>query len=353
MTAEQAYVQALKLDLEREADSVRGREVQTIFIGGGTPSLFSADNIAKILETIAVYLKIAVDAEVTLEANPGSSEYRKFAQFLSAGVNRLSLGVQSFNDQSLSRLGRVHTAADAQAAFVAAREAGFENINIDLMFGLPAQTFQQAKADIQQAVELQPEHISYYQLTIEPNTLFYSRRPRLPNEQTISVTEDAATDQLSKTGYQRYEVSAYAKAGRQSRHNLNYWHYGDYLGIGAGAHSKLTVADGTVIRFSKPRHPDSYIHSSGTGQVRISEHIVSQEELIFEFMLNALRLTVGFKKSLFRERTGLAFELLHTDIEKLKQKQLLEEHAQSIRTTADGLRFLNEVQMTFLPQTAA
>ena len=345
---EKNYLNALTADLTQETRHIHNRVVQTIFIGGGTPSLFSADGMGRLMEIIRHHLTLGSDVEVTLEANPGSAEYAKFAQFSQLGINRLSLGAQSFDDYSLQQLGRIHTAKEAQLAFAAAREAGFDNINIDLMFGLPQQTSEAAGADIQTVLRLEPEHISYYQLTIEPNTVFYRHRLTLPDEQTIEQIENKAQSMFAKRAYQHYEVSAYAKTGRQSRHNLNYWYYGDYLGIGAGAHSKLSYADGTVQRFAKSRQPESYMQQLNAGHHRVAERIVNQQELIFEFMLNALRLTKGFSKRLFTQRTGLDFKVLDPRIDQLKQKELIEESSHAINLTQRGLRFLNEVQMTFL-----
>lgn len=345
-------MRALLRDIECDVATASGRRLQSVFIGGGTPSLFSAAAIAELLDAIRYHFMLEPHAEITLEANPGSLERDKFAGLKAAGVNRLSLGVQSFNDALLRRLGRVHTAQEALQAFDAAREAGFDNVNLDLMYGLPGQTLKSAEDDLQRALSSAPEHISYYQLTIEPNTFFHKYQPCLPGEVEIGEMESSAYAALGEHGYHRYEVSAYAERGYACRHNLNYWFYGDYLGVGAGAHTKLSLADGRVVRFVKHRHPDAYMAAAAKRSFYGSRRVVADEEIVFEFVLNATRLTAGFTRSLFTERTGLPFERVAAKFAELERHGLFALADDTIRPTSGGLRFLNEVQMAFLPAPA-
>ncbi|MEO0998453.1 MAG: radical SAM family heme chaperone HemW, partial [Pseudomonadota bacterium] len=263
---EAAYVDALLADAALAAPAVAGRSIVAVFIGGGTPSLFSASSLQRLLTSLSRDFELARDAEITLEANPGTVEHGDLAGYRAAGINRLSLGAQSFDAAALTRLGRIHGPDDIQRVVAEARAAGFDNLNLDIMYGLPRQTPAQALADVGAAIDLGPEHISHYQLTLEPNTVFYSRPPPLPDDDTVYTMLVGASETLAQAGYSRYEVSAYARAGRDCRHNVNYWRYGDYLGLGAGAHGKLTAADGSVIRTVKPSHPRAYLETAGTGR---------------------------------------------------------------------------------------
>ncbi len=351
--AEQRYSDALLVDFESSLEWVQSREVQSVFIGGGTPSLFSAQCISNLLDAFRQRLVLSDGVEITLEANPGSAEQEKFAAFKQAGVNRLSLGVQSFTSESLSRLGRAHSAREAIAAVAAARNAGFKNINLDLMFGLPRQTLAMAQYDLKSAIKLKPQHISYYQMTIEPNTLFYVNTPRLPDEGTMEKIEAMGLDLLADHGYQRYEISAYAQPHLRCLHNLNYWRYGDYLGIGAGAHTKVSCPDegreGSVWRLVKYKNPAAYMAAIDKRDFCASRRLVTAQQLIFEFMLNALRLTEGFSKTLFTMMTGLPFQSVAEKINNLVEQGLLIYEKGQIRTTHLGLNFLNDIQMDFLP----
>ena len=288
---EKAYVEALIADLEQELPAVRGRPLQSIFFGGGTPSLFSAQSIGRILEAMAARVPMATDIEITLEANPGTFEQARFAEYRQAGVSRLSIGVQSFNSVHLERLGRIHDGDEALRALKMARNAGFDNINLDLMHGLPGQTVEEALADLQQALALEPEHLSWYQLTLEPNTVFYSRPPQLPEDDVLWDIQEEGQAVLRSGGFEQYEVSAYARNGRYSRHNLNYWQYGDFIGIGAGAHGKLSSSEGGIQRYWKTRLPRDYLAAQGS--FRAGERRLDTGEIPFDFMMNALRLTQG------------------------------------------------------------
>lgn len=350
---ERDYMRAMLQDIKYDARMAGDRCLQSVFIGGGTPSLFSTAAIAELLDAVRHHFALEPHAEITLEANPGSLEQNKFAGLKTAGVNRLSLGVQSFNDSLLRRLGRVHTAKEALQAFDAAHEAGFNNVNFDLMYGLPGQTLKDAEDDLQHALLSAPKHISYYQLTIEPNTFFHKHQPCLPGEDEIGEMELSAYAALGGHGYHRYEISAYARRGYACRHNLNYWFYGDYLGIGAGAHTKLSLSDGRVLRFVKHRHPDAYMAAAAKRCFYSSRRVVADEEIIFEFVLNAARLTEGFTRSLFTRRTGLPFERVAAKFAELERQGLLVLADDAIRPTPDGLRFLNEIQMAFLPVRTA
>tara|TARA_R110002110_G_scaffold205066_7_gene416969 strand:+ start:93805 stop:94944 length:1140 start_codon:yes stop_codon:yes gene_type:complete len=345
---EQRYIDALISDLRSDLHLVGQREVQSLFIGGGTPSLFSGAAIARLMEAVAFHLTLSADLEATMEANPGSAEARKFAEFHAAGINRLSLGIQSFSDDQLQRLGRVHDSDQAIAAVNFAREAGFGNINIDLMHGLPGQTPALAMADLQQAISLTPNHVSWYQLTIEPNTVFHSHPPRLPVEDALADIQAAGETLLADAGYRQYEVSAYSQPGRQCHHNLNYWGFGDYLGIGAGAHGKISQTDGSITRYAKRRQPDAYMDSLPNGFIS-SKRILQAEEIAGEFMLNALRLNNGFDLTIFEERTGLGAATIQDDLLQLSDQGLLDIGAGRVKTTELGRRFLDDVVGRFFP----
>lgn len=339
---EQAYVQAIENDLRADAALAQGRQLQSIFFGGGTPSLFTSTAIGQIIETAEKLFGFAPDIEITLEANPGTAEFGNFNDLRLAGVNRLSLGIQSFNDGHLQALGRIHGSAEAVRAYELARKAGFNNINLDLMHGLPDQTEKQAMKDLRQAFALKPDHISWYQLTIEPNTIFYNRPPKLPVDDVLADIQDAGCELLASQGYQQYEVSAYARSGRQSRHNLNYWQFGDYLAAGAGAHGKITHrAPDDILRYRKTRLPDDYLNDQKA--FTAGSEKIPTDALALEFMMNALRLNEGFAPSLFASRTGLSFASIEPQIKKLENRGLLQTTDQGVHTTALGQRFLNEV----------
>jgi putative oxygen-independent coproporphyrinogen III oxidase len=344
---EDRYVAALLGDLDLDAPLVEGRELQTIFFGGGTPSLFEPASIARLLDGIRARLALATDAEITLEANPGTVDYERFRGFREAGVNRLSIGVQSFDDDKLKALGRIHGRGEAMRAAEAARAAGFDNFNLDLMYGLPGQTPEQALTDLRTAIALTPTHLSVYQLTLEPNTLFYAQPPVLPDEPAIDAMHNELLDLLEHHGYPQYEVSAYARSARQCRHNRNYWEFGDYLGIGAGAHGKITHTGG-IERTTKTRHPAAYMEQAGTEAAR-TRRLVAADDVAFEFMLNAMRLRDGFRLELYRERTGLTGADVDIPLKRAREKGLIEIDADHVRPTARGRRYLNDLLLLFLP----
>jgi oxygen-independent coproporphyrinogen-3 oxidase len=346
---EAAYIDALIEDLQLDLPSVWGRSIHSIFIGGGTPSLFSARAIDRLLAELRACLPILASAEITLEANPGSADAENFSGYRRAGINRLSIGIQSFNDQQLLALGRVHSRQQALDAFHQARQAGFDNINLDLMYALPGQTLSQALTDLTQAIDLGVEHISHYQLTIEANTLFDSRPPaNLPDDDTTWDMQQRSQQALADAGYQHYEISAYCRPRHESRHNLNYWQFGDYLGLGAGAHGKITLpAENRVIRRVRLRQPASYLQA--TGEQKVSEtSTVQAADLVFEFMLNALRLVEGFELDLFAQHCGLTTEVLMSPIKIAEQKGLLRRANGRLVPTELGLRFHNDLQAMFL-----
>ena len=343
------YIDALLNDLEQDLPLIWGRSIETMFIGGGTPSLFSGNAIERLFSGLRALLNLHPNMEVTLEANPGSADVEHFRAYRECGVNRLSIGVQSFNNPHLKILGRVHDAKLACQAFDAARQAGFDNINLDIMYGLPAQSVKQALGDLQQAIDLQPEHISHYQLTIEPNTLFQHKPPaQMPDDDLAWEQQLACQALLNTRGYHQYEISAYSRESKQCRHNLNYWQFGDYLGIGAGAHGKITLAgEGRVIRRMRQRQPQAYLQSQGRNSI-ISESELGASDLVFEFMLNALRLTEGFKSKLFIESTGLALNEILPALQKASDLGLLHFDTWHIRPSARGLQYLNDLQVLFL-----
>lgn len=345
---EQSYLQALLADLHYATKTIAQREVQSIFIGGGTPSLFSPASIEKILVACQQSIRLHPDCEITLETNPGTFEYQKFSEFLAAGVNRLSIGVQTLNDKHLKSLERIHDRQEAINAIQTAARIGFTNINADLMFGLPKQSINDALEDIQTLCELPLTHISYYQLTLEPNTVFHRFPPDLPDEDTNWTIHNNGIEVLAKHGFERYEVSAYAHHDLQCVHNMNYWQFGDYLGIGAGAHSKLTTANG-ITRSQRVRQPNSYMQTVSTNSHIIQEHNIESEALIFEFMLNNLRLTEGFKAQGFTYFTGLEWSEVEPRILAFIEDGLLEKSHGYYRATPLGYRFLDEVTQRFLP----
>ena len=341
---EKEYLAALFSSLEALLPSVWGRRVQSVFIGGGTPSLFPARAIDELLSGVRARLAVDPDAEITLEANPGSAEAARFRGYREAGVNRLSLGVQSFDDAMLRALGRVHSADEARRALEAAL-AVFGNVNIDLMYGLPAQTAAMARADIEEGVRSGAPHLSAYQLTIEPNTVFFARPPRLPGHDACADMQLAAEATLAAAGFEHYEVSAFARPGHRCRHNLNYWEFGDYLGIGAGAHGKLSFAD-RVTRHEQPKQPAQFLKGNFAREGRT----VAAAELPFEFMLNALRLVEGFPQDLFESRTGLSMVCVQREIAEAERKGLLEHCGKRIRPTERGRRFLNDALALFMAE---
>ncbi|HSC24403.1 MAG TPA: radical SAM family heme chaperone HemW [Casimicrobiaceae bacterium] len=345
--AEAAYVSALITDVEAALPSVWGRKVGSVFIGGGTPSLFSAGAIERLLSALRARLPLLPDAEITLEANPGTFERDKFAGFFAAGVNRLSLGVQSFDDRALRALGRVHDAGEARRAIESALMI-FGNVNLDLMFALPGQSVDEARRDAAEALSFGVPHLSFYHLTIEPNTLFHRDPPSLPDDETAADIEDAVVAMLARAGYEHYETSAHAKPGFACRHNVNYWRFGDYLGVGAGAHSKLSFPD-RVVRQVRYRQPKQYLEQLAGGTPIQEETRVGARDLPFEFMLNALRLADGVPAALFAERTGLPLAVVARPIAEAVRRGLLDPDPQRLRATPLGRRFLNDLQSLFLP----
>ena len=347
------YVELLLADLDADradfAQALEGRPVISVFFGGGTPSLFAPDLIERFLEGARARLPFAAAAEITLETNPGTVEHGRFDGYLAAGVNRLSFGIQSFDDDKLRRLGRIHSAAEAEAAVKSAQDAGYVNLNLDLMYALPEQTPEGALHDVARAVALSPTHISHYQLTLEPNTAFAANPPPLPDDDHAWAMQEACEQALAAAGYGQYEVSAYARPGRRCVHNLNYWQFGDYLGIGAGAHGKLSdAAAGTVRRRWKTRHPRAWMEAAG-GPGRIGgDSVVAEAELPFEYMLNALRLIDGVPMADVEERTGLPAERIAPALARCRQRGWLEDDPAWLRTTALGQRFLNDVIAAFL-----
>ncbi len=341
------YLAALLADLKLDQPLAQGRALQTIFIGGGTPSLMPADFYAELLQRVNQVIPIADNAEITLEANPGTFEYQKFRGFYQAGINRLSIGVQSFNADHLKVLGRIHSSDEAKNAIKAAQDVGFEKINIDLMHGLPNQTTEQAMADLNQAIELQTSHLSWYQLTIEPNTVFYNKPPTLPQEDRLHSIETNGFAMLDDQGFQHYETSAYAKPGFQCLHNLNYWLFGDYIGIGAGAHGKIsTPATDSIVRYQKTRLPQDYLDPDKAFTAKTSA--VLHEDRAFEFFMNSLRLQQPINQALFSARTFMASDSVAKPIQKAIAADLLLEQNQHWQTTELGQRFLNTLLNYFI-----
>lgn len=346
---EQAYVDALIRDLEQEVPLIWGRSVQTIFIGGGTPSLLSAEAYDRLFSAIRALLPLHHNAEITLEANPGTVEAGRFQDYHAVGINRLSIGIQSFDNQALKALGRIHDSSQAIKAVEAARKAGYDNFNLDLMFGLPGQDHDKARRDVETAIALEPTHISYYQLTIEPNTLFYARPPSLPEDDPIFDWQLANQDRLAQAGYQQYETSAYARAGRQCRHNINYWQFGDYIGIGAGAHGKISSASPQQIeRRVKQKQPQAYLDTAGSEACLLEQIRVDASEVGFEFMLNAMRLTDGVPTPLFQQHTGVPISSVKKPLQRAEELGLLEHTIERLRPTQKGQLYLNSLIELFL-----
>lgn len=342
------YLQALLRDLDREFGKAGERLIDTVFIGGGTPSLFPVPAIETLLT--ALEPKLQDGAEITMEANPGSAEMQRFRGYRKAGVNRLSIGVQSFADALLQRLGRVHDSREALSAVAAARQAGFSRINLDLMYGLPGQTPAQALADLDQAIALETDHLSHYQLTLEPNTVFYAHPPSLPDPDTRAEMQVQCQQRLQEAGLEQYEISAYARHGQQCRHNLNYWRFGDYLAAGAGAHGKLSDADGGVQRYRKVKIPALYMARVAEDNADVEQRCLQTDDRVLEFMMNALRLNAGFPTDLFIQRTGLDIAVVRPVLDRLVARELLQSDGTRYRTTKLGRDHLDTVLAEFLPE---
>ncbi len=345
-----AYVDALIRDLDHDLPLVWGRSVHSVFFGGGTPSLFPPQQIDRFLQAASSRLRFAPNLEITLETNPGTAEHGRFDQYRAAGVNRISFGIQSFDDGCLQRLGRIHDSADAERAVKLAQDAGFDNFNLDLMYALPGQTLSMAEHDLQRAFALQPTHISHYQLTLEPNTVFFARPPRgIPDEDGAWDMQEHCQALLADAGYAQYEVSAYARSGRQCAHNLNYWRFGDYLGIGAGAHGKLTLgAEQDLLRRWKLKHPTAYLAAAGTAQAIGGDERIAPERRPFEFTLNALRLNEGFALADFEAWTGLPRVSIADRLQRATAQRWLDITGERVAPTELGRRFTNDVVALFL-----
>jgi len=344
---ESRYLAALTADLDRALPAVWGRRILSVFFGGGTPSLLSARALDDILSMIRARLPLDPDAEITLEANPGTFEADKFSQYRALGVNRLSIGIQSFDPAHLKVLGRIHDRDEALRA-VEIAHASFDNFNLDLMYALPAQTLDQALADIEQAIALAPAHVSAYHLTIEPNTYFHRFPPQVPDDELSATMQEAIEARLDAAGYVHYETSAFARPGRECRHNLNYWRFGDYLGIGAGAHGKISLSD-RIVRDMRWKNPRDYMERASSGGAVQDSHDVAAADLPFEFMMNALRLTAGVPLRLFEERTGLPRSLLLPTLDAAESRGLIARDHEKAWPTLNGQRFLNELLQMFLP----
>lgn len=343
---EEEYVDALLADLDQDLAAVYGRPLSSIFFGGGTPSLFSAAALGRLLAGVEQRIPFTADIEITLEANPGTFEQDKFVAYRKLGINRLSIGIQSFQPQKLEALGRIHTGDEALRAAEMARRAGFDNFNLDLMHGLPDQSLEEALDDLRQAIALAPTHLSWYQLTLEPNTVFWNQPPELPEDDILWDIQEAGQALLAEHGFSQYEVSAYARSGKAARHNLNYWSFGDFIGIGAGAHGKLSHPDGRIVRTWKTRLPKDYLNPGK--QFKAGEKTLTADELPFEFLMNALRLTQGVDAELFAQRTGLPLQTLAAARAEAEQKGLLQVEPTRLVATARGQLFLNDLLQYFL-----
>jgi putative oxygen-independent coproporphyrinogen III oxidase len=343
---EEEYLAALRSDLENALPLIWGRKIYTIFIGGGTPSLMSAAGLDRLLSDVRTLLPLDGAVEITMEANPGTFEAEKFKSYRASGINRLSIGIQSFNARHLQALGRIHDDNEARKA-VDIAHANFDNFNLDLMYALPSQTLQEAQQDIDTALGFAPPHLSLYHLTLEPNTYFAKYPPAVPDDDMSAEMQDMLQEKTSAAGYQHYEVSAYAQPGRQARHNLNYWQFGDYLGIGAGAHSKISFPH-RIIRQMRYKQPKAYLDQVRLGQTIQEEFEIGRNDLGFEFMLNALRLNDGFEANLFAERTGLTLNAIENALNEAEAKELLYRDYKTLKPTALGRRFLNDLQQLFL-----
>ncbi|WP_422451634.1 radical SAM family heme chaperone HemW [Endozoicomonas sp. ALC066] len=341
---EEAYVNALLEDFDSEVSSLQGRALHTIFFGGGTPSLMSAKGFDRFLSELEKRIRFTPGIEITMEANPGTYEHDRFKDYRKAGINRLSLGVQSFQDEKLKALGRIHSSEEARKAIESLRGMGFDNFNIDLMHGLPGQSIQDGLSDLKKAIALEPTHISWYQLTIEPNTVFYSKTPILPEDDTLWSIQEEGWDLLAEAGYQQYEISAYSRPGKQAKHNLNYWQFGDYIGIGAGAHGKITQREtGRIYRNWKTRMPSDYLAMDKPFES--GSRILGRDDLPIEFMMNVLRLNQGVDHSLFVQRTGMALSDIDVQCQLAIEKGLLEQDR--LQPTKQGRLFLNDLLALF------
>ena len=344
------YVDTLMADLELDLPLVWGRSVQSIFFGGGTPSLFSAKWIERLIEGFRARLRVSPQAEITLEVNPGTTEYDSFSAYRDAGINRVSLGVQSFRDSALKRLGRIHGCSEIETAVESIHAAGIRNYNIDLMYALPGQSVDDALNDVRRALECAPSHLSFYQLTIEPNTAFHANPPRLPDDDSAWEMQEQCGELLSNSGFMQYEISAWAREEFQCWHNLNYWRYGDFLGIGAGAHSKITLpAEESVRRRIRQKHPGTYLKAKQSGNWLIEDRLIGEEERIFEFFLNQLRLNDGVCIKQFTPRTGASWDKVSVRVDQAIKSGLLSEGNGVLKPTSLGWQFVNETQAIFLP----
>jgi len=343
---EQAYLDALRLDLEQSLPLIWGRKIHTVFIGGGTPSLMSAAGLDRLMSDLRTLLPLELDAEITMEANPGTFEAERFKSYRESGINRLSIGIQSFNPAHLKALGRIHDGDEALRAVEIAKNT-FENFNLDLMYALPSQTLAEARRDLETALAFAPPHLSLYHLTMEPNTVFAKYPPSLPDDDLSADMQDMIADVTRGAGYEHYEVSAHAQPGRRARHNLNYWKFGDYLGIGAGAHSKLSFPH-RVLRQARFKQPMSFIDAAKRGNPVQEEHEIARADMGFEFMLNALRLTGGFDPNLFGERTGMNISAIAKALNEAEARGLIDRDHKLIKPTELGQRFLNDLQEMFL-----
>ena len=344
------YIRALVADLEQDLPLVWGRPVQSVYFGGGTPSLFSAGQIATFLSAARARLDLRPDVEITLEANPGTIERDSFPAYAEAGINRVSLGVQSFDDDLLGSIGRIHGRKEIEQSLKSLNAAGISNFNIDLMFALPGQSAAQSRRDIELAIDAGPAHVSFYQLTIEPNTAFAAQPPGLPEDDLAWDMQQTGLDMAEANGYRQYEISAFAQVEMQSRHNMNYWRYGDFLAIGAGAHGKITkAADGQVERFAKHRHPRRYMQGPKSGDWRAETRVLSDKELVFEFFLNQLRLKQGVVVDDFSARTGLPWSVVESNVQNAVDRGFLEAGNKRVIPTELGWRFVNDIQQMFLP----
>ena len=345
---EEEYLDAVRLDLEQSLPLIWGRKIYTIFIGGGTPSLMSARGLDRLMSDVRTLLPLDGACEVTMEANPGTFEAEKFKSFRASGINRLSIGIQSFNPRHLMALGRIHDDNEARRA-VEIAHANFDNFNLDLMYALPSQTLGEAKKDLETALSFAPPHLSLYHLTMEPNTLFAKYPPALPDDDASADMQDMIASETKVAGFEQYEVSAYAQPGRRARHNLNYWEFGDYLGIGAGAHSKISFPH-RVLRQARYKQPKAFMEAARAGNPVQEEYEIGRDDMGFEFMLNTLRLTGGFKPNLFGERTGMSINAIEKTLNEAEAKGLLYRDHMLIRPTELGLRFLNDLQQMFLSE---
>jgi len=345
---EKEYLDALRLDLEQSLPLIWGRKIHTVFIGGGTPSLMSAAGLDRLMSDLRTLLPLELDAEITMEANPGTFEAERFKSYRESGINRLSIGIQSFNPAHLKALGRIHDGDEALRAVEIAKNT-FDNFNLDLMYALPSQTLAEARHDLETALAFAPPHLSLYHLTMEPNTVFAKYPPALPDDDLSADMQDMIAEVTGGAGYDHYEVSAYARTGRRARHNLNYWQFGDYLGIGAGAHSKISFPH-RILRQARYKQPASFIEAAKRGNPVQEEHEVGRADMGFEFMLNTLRLTGGFDPNLFGERTGMSINTIAKSLNEAEAKGLIYRDHKLIRPTELGQRFLNDLQEMFLAE---